>query len=33
MNNKITLDKASLLAIIILLGIIDVFAIYIKFLW
>ncbi|CAD8201525.1 unnamed protein product (macronuclear) [Paramecium tetraurelia] len=32
MNNKITLDKASLLVIIILLGIIDIFAIYKKFL-
>ncbi|CAD8189457.1 unnamed protein product [Paramecium pentaurelia] len=32
MNNKITLDKASLMVIIILLGIIDIFAIYKKFL-
>ncbi|CAD8203399.1 unnamed protein product [Paramecium pentaurelia] len=32
MNNKITLDKASLLVIIILLGIIDIFAIYKKLL-
>lgn len=33
MNNKVTLDKASIVAIIFLLGIIDVFAIYLKFLW